>query len=83
MAREWQIVSTLHPRSTVSSNARTVGELKRDLKDNGIDTNGMNIGIRAERNKSFDDDNMHLPAYNSSTPDAVILTPSKTKNGVQ
>lgn len=82
MAREFRVVSTKNGNgAVVRTNARTIGELKRDMKDAGVEYSDMQLCIRATQGKVYDDDNMVIPPYDSSKPDIIMLTPSKTKNG--
>jgi len=82
MAREFRVVSTKRGNGvTFTTNARTIGELKEDMGRNGVEYSDMQFCIRATQGKVYENDNDYVPPYDSSKPDIIMLTPSKTKNG--
>lgn len=81
MTREFRVVSTKRGNGTVvSTNARTISELKKDLDKYGVDYSDMQFQIRATQGHVYSDSDT-IPAYNANQADIIMLTPGKTKNG--
>lgn len=81
MNRKWVVISTKQNKMEVYSRAQNLGELKRDMSQAGVDLDGLQIVVRNDGGKIYENDSTMLPQYQDGVQDAIFLTPSKTKNG--
>jgi hypothetical protein len=79
MARKIIVFSTeTNEKKELNSSATTWGELKRELRDNGLDASNMK-GMTRTTKITLENDGAQLPAEEFT----VFITPMKVKSGIK